>query len=347
MIKNYISYSNPSVVDNYILLICNNRELGGLLKSFFEMPDGKVLLLCDYSNRSLLKASFWKKITTFIRKNQIDIVHSHVYKADFIALILKLLLGIKIVSTVHGYNPASNRLKSRVIWLFYRMIWFFFDKVILVSEAMLGIGIFSRLHKKGRVDVMRNFIPEFQASYVGQERDNPLFTIICIGRLAYEKNQMLLCKALSRLESQAEFQCLLIGDGPERPGIERFVMESNLQGKIKILGFEWDVFRYYQMADVCVIPSLHEGLALVMLEAMSQKCPIVAADISEIHVALKDGNGLLFERDNPDDLARKIRFAMKNTQDLALMAEKAYLTFKERYSVDASIRVLHSVYELI
>jgi L-malate glycosyltransferase len=343
MIKNYIHLSDQAVVEPYILLVCKEKESGEILRNFFQIPAERLLLIANFSNHDLFKITFWKKIICFIKKNRIDIIHSHSYKADFITILLKIFIDKKIISTVHGYNPASNRIKSRIIWFFYKHIWYLFDYTILVSEALLGINTFKRLNQQGKLVVAPNFIPEFSTTRKKTHR-NSIFTIICIGRLSYEKNQILLCKAIKEITPHNNIKCLLIGDGSERANIERYIEKAGIQEYVYVCGYKENVITYYQEADLLVIPSLSEGLPLVLLEAMSLKCPIVAANIGQMGKILPDGNGLLFEKNNHEDLAKVISFSMDNEEKLGKMADNAYKYYKEHFSVEAGISVVYSVY---
>jgi glycosyltransferase involved in cell wall biosynthesis len=209
-----------------------------------------------------------------INENRIDIIHSHSYKADFITVLIKWLSGKKIVATIHGFNPASVSIKSRLIWIFFRYIWLFFDQVILVSEVMLKIRIFKLLDKLGKVNIIENFIPELPLRQSTNDLENKIFTIVSIGRLAYEKNQILLCKALKLISTERNFQCYLVGDGPERKKIKKYINEEGLNERIKLVGFQSDVVIYYGCADVVVIPSLYEGLPIVghVVRMSSDRC---------------------------------------------------------------------------
>jgi glycosyltransferase involved in cell wall biosynthesis len=345
VIKNYIHYSDSSDFESKLLLISQDLTQNDIENYFTDIRPEQLLLIGGFSNRDLFTITFWKKLIRLVKDNHIEILQSHSYKSDLITLFLKLFTNTKIISTVHGYNPASDRVKSRIFWGFYRKLWYFFDHIIVVAQAMLEIPVFKRLNQHGKVSVVQNFLSEFPVSNGHQDIFTDSFTIICIGRLAPEKNQILLCQALKEIQSEKTFKCFIIGDGPERTKIEHYVRFANLEQQIELTGFQSDVLSYYQKADVLVIPSRYEGLPLSLLEAMSLKIPIIATDIGEIHSILQDGKGLLFERDNLSDLVDKLSFAMVHQRELAQMAEKAFNFYQDNFSPQASIQALLNAYE--
>ncbi len=344
MIQNYIHYADCAGFESYLLLICSGPDAQ---RAFTGIPPERLLLITDFSNRSLLKFSFWKKIISFIQENCIGILHSHSYKADLIAVMLKPFTRSRIVSTVHGYNPASERLKSRLLWQVYRNLWYFFDHVIVVAPAMLKIPVFKRLNKLGRITIVRNFIPGFSGIKRRPTPSGSPFTFLCIGRLSAEKNQILLCQAIKELHPGRELRCVLVGNGSQRAQIEQYITENNLDQQIILAGFQPEVLPFYLQADALVIPSLFEGLPLVLIEAMSLKCPVIAVDIGEIHDLLKDDSGLLFKRDSLESLVEKLCYAMDHPKELKTMAEKAYTIYQEIFSPADSARALLAVYERI
>jgi len=109
------------------------------------------------------------------------------------------------------------------------------------------------------------------------------------------------------LERRADWVCLLIGDGPERPRVEEAVAQSHLGSRVKLLGrvSHQELVAAYAAADVFVMPNVEitndgEGFGLVTLEARVSGLPVVAFGLQGIVDALEsDGNGSLV---SPGDL---------------------------------------------
>lgn len=344
MIRSYMSNTEGAGVENYLLLIGAQSDHD---VAFQDIPVERKFIINNFSSRNFIDKKFWGKIVHYISEKQIHILQSHSYKADLIAVVLKFITKLPIVSTVHGYNPASNRLKSKLLWQIYRNLWYFFDHIIVVAPAMLQIPIFKRLNTAGKVTVVRNFIHEFPRVTRKTPETGAPFELLCVGRLSAEKNQILLCKAINELHGKRDLHCTLVGDGPQRSFIEQYLSENRLEQQISIAGFQADILPFYLKADALVVPSLYEGLPLVLLEAMSVKCPVIAVDIGEIHTLLKDGAGLLFPRNNLSSLVEKISYAMDHPQEQCLMAERAYEIYRRTFDPAESARALASVYQKV
>jgi glycosyltransferase involved in cell wall biosynthesis len=133
------------------------------------------------------------------------------------------------------------------------------------------------------------------------------FELMSVGRLVALKGLHVLIAALDRLVRQHRAVRLRIaGDGPERPRLER---EVESRGLAKYVTFEgWldpDRIRdVYQQTDIFVLPSLAEGIPVVLMEAMAMEIPCVATAITGIPELIRHGvDGLLVQASSEEELA--------------------------------------------
>lgn len=346
VIKNYIHFMDVPFIESYLCLCAQDQKTGEVLSRFFDLPDDRIFLFSSFSSKTMFKLDFWKRLIQLIHDYQIDIIHSHSYKSDLMALVLKIMTGKIIISTVHGYNPPSNTFKSRIIWGFMRRIWFFFDLTILVSDSQINIPIFKTLARSGKIAIIRNFIPEVHIANSFLNNEPRPFTLLCIGRLAYEKNQILLLKALQKLDPERMYKCHIIGDGPDKDQLNEYLSNAGLKCRVSLEGFLSPnvLNEYYQKADVLVITSLFEALPIVMLEAMANRCVVIAPSFGEFELALAEGRGYLYKTNDADDLAEKIISAMDHPDALKNAAEKSINEFRLKYSADVNSKALRLVY---
>ena len=115
--------------------------------------------------------------------------------------------------------------------------------------------------------------------------------------------------AAAALIEDPSARVLLVGDGPERPALERKAERIGVGDRVRFLGF----FSHDRVpaamahADVLVLPSVYEELGTVLLEAMWAGLPIVASRTGGIPDVIEDGvNGLLVPPGEPEVLARAI-----------------------------------------
>ncbi len=102
--------------------------------------------------------------------------------------------------------------------------------------------------------------------------------IIFVGRLIREKNVDILIEALVHVKrSLPDVKCHIIGNGPEKKKLERFVIECKLQNNVTFFGFlDYDeVISRIKSSNVLVIPSSREGFGMVIIEAYACGVPVI------------------------------------------------------------------------
>jgi glycosyltransferase involved in cell wall biosynthesis len=135
--------------------------------------------------------------------------------------------------------------------------------------------------------------------------------LVCVGRLAEQKGQLLLLQALAELAAEGTtFEMVLAGDGPLRPAIESDIARLGLTDRIRITG--WlsgaDVRREIESARGLILPSFAEGLPVVIMEALALGRPVVSTFVAGIPELVRDGvSGWLVPAGDVDHLADAIR----------------------------------------
>jgi glycosyltransferase involved in cell wall biosynthesis len=142
--------------------------------------------------------------------------------------------------------------------------------------------------------------------------------ILTVGRLSHEKNFEMLIKVFNKINNKNAY-LVLVGDGLERPYLEKLVKRLNLTDKTRFVGNRKDVERFYSIADVFVLPSKYEGFGQVFLEAMASGVPCIGLkqDYPNIIVAcdeiIREGKtGYLADHYSIDDLSDKIEKIISN-----------------------------------
>ena len=233
-----------------------------------------------------------------------NLTHVHTHFSSTIALIAARLAPIQWSWTAHGYgelhDPSSFQL----------------------AEKIRQADFVRAISKFGRSQLMLECEPEtwgkLEYSPLGidtsrfaprpfRERPYPI-RISCIGRLAPEKGQRLLLSAVKRLVEQGrELRVHFVGDGPDRPDLERQCAENELSEYVVFEGWQGqdELRSVYRSTDILVLPSLYEGIPIVLMEAMAMEIPCVAPRVTGIPELICDRlEGLLFSPSDEEDLAR-------------------------------------------
>ena len=119
-----------------------------------------------------------------------------------------------------------------------------------------------------------------------------------------------------------------------------------LEEKIIFTGFRNDIKDVLTSVDIFVMPSLLEGLPIVLLEAMAMMKPIVATDIDGIKEVLDNGKtGLLIPPKNPRALTYAIIDLLCHRDKAYQMGIDARKVVEERFGVDIMVQKVEKVYE--
>lgn len=131
--------------------------------------------------------------------------------------------------------------------------------------------------------------------------DTKTFVFITVASLQERKGQAAFIKILEKLA--INYQYWLIGDGPDKELIEKYVTEHNLENKVKLLGYhDSDVlYRYYSAADIYAHVSTKEGQALCEIEANATGLrTVLNSEIAGTVPDISQGDYYVFDPNNLD-----------------------------------------------
>jgi len=159
--------------------------------------------------------------------------------------------------------------------------------------------------------------------------------LLSLGRMSSEKGMDVLVRALARVPRAVLW---LVGDGPLRDSLQMLASTERVSDRIRFLGWRYDVSALFKAADVCVVPSRHEPLGNVVLEAWMSGVPVVATKSEGPRWILEDGRtGILVPVDDADALATGIRKVLDDKALAASMATAARTDYSKRFSRDSVV----------
>lgn len=288
------------------------------------------------------------KVAKALRKYEIDILHPHDNLSKIIGGIAAKITGVKTV--VHCRDLLERGLIERFL-LYYQLL--LIDKIITVSESnrkLFSIG------KRSFVKVQTIYngidLDEFDKlaeNSVREELDisNRDVVIGAIGVFDKCKGHIYLFKAIERIVSEGvkNIVCLVVGDGRERDGLEKFVKNKNLQDYVKFLGYRKDVPILLMAMDFVVMSSIQESFPRVPLEAMATKLPVVATNIGGLPESVEDGKtGILVPPGDVDSLGKAIKYLVENPELRKEMGEAGRKRVEERFVIDSNVRKTEELY---
>ena len=172
--------------------------------------------------------------------------------------------------------------------------------------------------------------------------------LLTIAALHPRKGLKYLLKAMRKIiEQKNSTKLVIIGEGPEKPELEKLINKLKIQDRVKLLGHQENIPKMLKSSDLFVLPSIKEAFGLVLLEAMAAQVPIVATNVGGIPEIVEDRkNGFLVEPRDEDALTQTILMLIKNKplrEKLAFLGHHKVKQFDLKGMVEKTKKVYHEI----
>ncbi len=285
----------------------------------------------------------------FARDTGIDIVHCHGYKSNFYGLFASVK-NIPSITTNHNWLRSHWRLK---VYCFLDSLWIrYFGRIVAVSEGvkedMLRFGV-----PEERIVVVDNgidldrFSREVSTESLREELglDGTSKVVGTIGSLGHEKGHRYLLRAAKGIvETDRSVKFLIVGDGPLRDELKREAAELGIEHNVIFTGYRKDIPELLSVMDIFVLPSVKEGLPMVLLEAMAAKKPVIATRVGAVPKVIGDGAGVLIEPGDVYALKEAISSLLEDKNEFQKLAANGYKRIKDEYSSENMCRKYLDLY---
>jgi glycosyltransferase involved in cell wall biosynthesis/peptidoglycan/xylan/chitin deacetylase (PgdA/CDA1 family) len=288
---------------------------------------------------------FFPRAAHAARRMEADgVEHVHCHFAHHPALagfVMRRLTGIPFSFTAHGSDLHVDRtmLPEKVAEAAFVATISEDNRRLILAEC--GERFADRVH------VIRAGVDTgLFAPHANGARPGAPLRMLCIGTLHEVKGQAHLVEACRLLaEGGVDLRCRFIGDGPDRPELERRIAAAGLEDKVVLAGSRTreEVAEELAGADVLVSPSVptrqgrREGIPVVLMEAMSTGLPVVASGISGIPELVSDGrSGLLVPPGDPAALATALGRLAADPDLRRRLGAEGRRTVEEGFDVERS-----------
>ena len=252
-------------------------------KEKIESLGGKVVIIPSYTH----VFAYIKTLKRLFKDGNYDIVHSNMNALSVFALYAAKKAGVK-VRIAHSHSTTNKKEHLRN---FIKNILRLFSKKYathyFACSELAGRWLFGdKTFDKGEVIIINNAIELEKYKFNQSTRDSlrakyglsNQFVIGHVGRFMSQKNHTFLIDIFNEVQKHCtDARLLLIGDGPLYEEIVNKVHTFNFNDKVIFTGVKQNAFDYYNAMDVFILPSLYEGLGMVLIEAQANGLPCVAS----------------------------------------------------------------------
>lgn len=315
--------------------------LGGDGISRFQSNKVHIKIIERDRNTFLDSILILNQIASYIKKNSIDIVHCHHRYFDSLVWVIKLFSKVKIITSVHSkvkgirlFSYKADRLIACSVTIKKHLIEYF-----NIDEKRIQV-IFNSADPKS-ISISHE-LKQLKMN-LGIELDK--FVIGFIGRIDFvEKGVDVLLNVFNELLiSNQNIHLLLIGDGSNNIEVKSF---CNLhKTTTTFISSKENIFDYYNIIDLVVLPSRVDPFPLTMLEAGFMNRPFIGSNVDGIpELISSEENGLLFESGNVEELKAQIIRIYNDRKLGEKLAENLHKKVLDSYTVDKIIPQYEELY---
>lgn len=318
-----------------------------------ELPG--VRKYSDFSSLELIKLVnyYLVECAKIVEKFKPDMIH--VFHTAFLPHIARTLANfyhIPFIITTHGSDlyyfkedtrwkslmqSASEKAKFITANSDFTKEWYLklFGRKFNERTKVIPSGI------DNNIDFSRD-VSWIDKKYKFKHKHMVLFT----GRLTEHKGVEYLIMAAEKINAEI----MIVGDGPERPYLEKLVKKHKLDN-VHIVGYvsarKGKIEDYYLRADVYVAPSVwKEPLGLVLLEAMVYKTPVIVTQSGGVTTIVQDDvNGYLVYAKRSDMIAKRVNILLDDDEKRKKMGQNAYDSVVEKFNWDKIAAQFYNLYE--
>ena len=291
------------------------------------------------------------KVAKILRKENIDIVHTHNTQPFMDGVIGALLASVKtIVHTDHARSFPDKKRYMFAEWLLSHFVY----KVVAVSEhTAFNLQKYEKISPR-KIQIIYNGINRnIQNVAIDKSRKRAELGVVNSGpviglgvRLSEQKGITYLLSAMPEIiRIFPDITLVIAGKGPLEEKLKEQTSALGIESHVLFVGMRLDIPEVIKLFDCYVLPSLWEGLPMVLLEAMAVGCAIVATDVGGVSSIIKSGeNGILTKPGNPRELTDGVIKMLSNEAFRAECIKNNLRIFNEKFDAAVMTRSYEKLY---
>lgn len=289
---------------------CSAKRIRNLQEGLKEMQAMWHQWDCPRNPGNVLQCHrAYRQLWELTRQYAFAWIHCHSPLGGALARIVAYRRGIRVIYTAHGFHfyrgaPLKN-------WIVYypveKLLSYGTDLLITVNQEdycfarhrlrqkktchIPGVGIdvekFRPLDKEQKRMRRKQFCLKYRIP-------REAIVLLSVGELSRRKNHQLVLSALAEL-AREDVYYVICGRGAYRKKLIRQAERLGISSRVRMIGFQEDMARIYQSADMFVFPSLQEGMPTALMEAMAAGLPCIVSDIRGSRELVTEQGGSRFQ----------------------------------------------------
>lgn len=275
------------------------------------------------------------KIVDVVKYSNLDLLHVHyAIPHAIVAYLAKSILrsegiDIPIITTLHGSDitlVGKDETFSPVVTFSINES----DGITAVSRK-LQEQTYQNFNITKPIEVIYNFIDFNRFHWTNKDHFRKMIApegekiLVHISNFRKVKRASDVVRIFKEVYKELPTKLLMIGDGPERPNIERLCREVGLCHEIRFLGKQDAISEILAISDIFILPSANESFGLAALEAMACRVPVISSNVGGIPEVNIDGEtGFLSNVGDIEDMTANALRLLKNPELHETFRENAY-----------------------
>jgi glycosyltransferase involved in cell wall biosynthesis len=339
----------------YKMLFATLKPMAPWLRDYMESRGVKTFS-CDCRRRAAYPLGIGR-LTRFLRRERIDILHAHLFEPSVIGLISGLLAGTPLRVMTRHYSDYHTRIHKTWHVRLDRLCTKLCQGVIAVSQHTADHMVSEERAPREKLRVILNGIdfdrvrlsaPDARERVRREFMAEDSFLLLITARLHPEKGHRYLFEALPRIEKRLNrpVRLLVAGAGPFEEAYRKDVRALGCESIVSFLGFRKDSPDLMAAADLLILPSLAEAFGLVLTEALYLGAPVVATRVGGIPEIVDDGlDGALVNPGDSKALADAIVGLLEDSERRSKMAGAGRGKVLRRFRFEEMVRSYEAFYK--
>lgn len=283
-----------------------------------------------------------KNMKKIFDENTPDIIHAH----DFTTGVIVSLCAPKIAIINHLHNNTPWIKKYGINSILYFIISKRFKKILTVSDSIEKEYVFGD-NIKQKIEVVGN--PIDIKSIIAKSRQKTVsecYDIAFVGRITQQKNPFFFVNLIKEIKKEIdEVSVVMVGDGPEKENVARYIAENRLSYNIDMVGFQNNPYAFILNSKVVCMPSLWEGFGLAAVEGLALGKPVVCSGVGGLKDIVDDDCGMICN--NLDSYVVSIKELLLDNNIYKKKSDAAIERAKELDNLDSYCASILKIYDSI